>query len=232
MLGGKLTQGSYSAVALLVGIGLDWLTRLHSCAFRIAVRASHTPCERRYNGLEQAICQALAGAETGTILQGFGDVGRLDDVGAGEVGNGTGELENAVEGEGGKLEALGGGLKERLRGGVHEAVFANLRRPHVGVAGDAGAGEALRLTLAGGLYTGANIHRALAVAGIGELFILDAGYLDVDIDSIQQGAGETFLVAGDGAGRAGAFPGGVAGESTRTPVQLATQPKWQSCVPI
>ena len=94
----------------------------------------------------------LARAQAWAVLQGLGDVRRLDDVAIGEVGDGAGELEDAVEGAGGELETLGGGLEEGLRGGIYNAVFADLSWPHVGVAGDAAAGEALCLTLAGRLH--------------------------------------------------------------------------------
>jgi hypothetical protein len=56
-------------------------------------------------------------------LQGLGEVGRGDRLGFGEVGDGAGELEHAMEGAGGELQALGGGVQQRRTSVRAIAVF-------------------------------------------------------------------------------------------------------------
>ncbi len=53
-------------------------------------------------------------------MDGFGQVGGVDAVGGGEVGDGAGDFENAVEGAGGEAEALEGGVEQRLAAGASE----------------------------------------------------------------------------------------------------------------
>ena len=70
---------------------------------------------------------------------------------------------------------------------------------HLGVADEAGAGEAA-LDLAGELDTGADEDGRLAETVVGELFLRHAGDLDVDVDAVEEGTAQAFLVAGDHAG--------------------------------
>ena len=57
-----------------------------------------------------------------------GQVGDADLVCAIEVGDGAGELENAVVGAGAQVELGDGPVEERANGGVGLAVLANLVR--------------------------------------------------------------------------------------------------------
>ncbi|HKV00819.1 MAG TPA: hypothetical protein VJQ26_01770 [Ktedonobacteraceae bacterium] len=70
-----------------------------------------------------------------------------------------------------------------------------------------------------------------STVSIGQLFVIDAGNFDVDIDAVQQRAADFFLVAGDGHGGAAAFSHRVAVEAAGTGVQVAvaTRPSHQGC---
>ena len=65
--------------------------------------------------------------------------------------------------------------------------------------------EARSLAVPGRLYLGLDIGRGLALAVVGEFFVLHAGDFDVDINAIQEGTRDPFLVAADHAVTAGAL---------------------------
>ena len=56
---------------------------------------------------------------------------------------------------------------------------------------------------------------------IGKFLVIDAGDFDVDVDAVEEGAADAFLVAGDGGGGAAALFDGVAVEAAGTPVRVA-----------
>ena len=57
----------------------------------------------------------------GAVLDRLGDVGGGDGVGAGEVGDGAGDLEDAGVGAGGEAEPVGDELQHPVAGGVRLA---------------------------------------------------------------------------------------------------------------
>jgi hypothetical protein len=94
---------------------------------------------------------------------------------------------------------------QRHAGVVELAMDAHISRAHVGVAGNIGAMEAVTLALAGGFDPVADGFRGFTEALVGELFVGDARDLHVDIDAVEQGPGDTLLVADDVGWGAGAF---------------------------
>src|SRR5258708_15613807 len=68
------------------------------------------------------------------VLDGLGEMGGAEPGGGLEVGEGSGHLQDAVEGADREAEALEGGVEQRLAGGVEAAVAAQLVRGHGGVA--------------------------------------------------------------------------------------------------
>src|SRR5688572_28908343 len=52
-------------------------------------------------------------------------------------------------------------------------------------------------------------------AALGEAGVVDAGDVDMDVDTVEQGAGDALLIVGDRGGGAGALAGGVAEEAAR-----------------
>lgn len=72
--------------------------------------------------------------------------------------------------------------------------------------------EGLDLAFTGGLHPGADGSGILDVALVGQLFGVNAGDFDVDVDTIYVGATDLLVVAGDGYGGTSAFfDGGVVG---------------------
>jgi hypothetical protein len=82
--------------------------------------------------------------------------------------------------------------------------LAHLFRPHIRVGEGCGAGEAAGLQLAGPLHPLTDRGGGLAGAAFGELLVRDARDIEVDVDAVQERAADALLVAGDGAGGAGA----------------------------
>jgi len=76
-------------------------------------------------------------------------MGGLDPFAAREVGDGSGDLEDAVVGAGGEGEAIDRLRQESARRRRELAVLPEVARRHLGVGGDAGASEAIPLDGAG-----------------------------------------------------------------------------------
>jgi hypothetical protein len=60
--------------------------------------------------------------------------------------------------------------------------------------------EPAPLDFTGRFYSFLDNRREFAQATVAELLILNAWYFDVDVDAVQQWAGDAFLVFGDGSG--------------------------------
>ena len=67
------------------------------------------------------------------ILNCFGEVFGKDVVGGFEVGDGAGELDEAVVGAGGEVHGGNGLLQEHFRGAVERADFADEGGSHFGI---------------------------------------------------------------------------------------------------
>ena len=57
--------------------------------------------------------------------------------------------------------------------------------------------ESLSLKLASRFDPGLNYRRCLTEAIVTQLFVIHAWHFNVNIDPVQQGTGDAFLVAGD-----------------------------------
>jgi hypothetical protein len=88
---------------------------------------------------------------------------------------------------------------------IEFAEFTHLGHAHIGVADDVCPGEALQLTLAGGLHPCANGLLRFAQPIAGEFFVIDARDFDVDVNSIQHRAGDAFLIFSNGRGAGAGF---------------------------
>jgi hypothetical protein len=73
----------------------------------------------------------------------------------------------------------------------------NVRRTHFSVGSDAVLGKALALNHPGVLHPAAHHLRRLTQPLVGELIVIDARHFDVNIDPVEQRAGNAFLVFGD-----------------------------------
>ena len=145
-------------------------------------------------------------------MEGFGEVVGLDGVAAVEVGDGAGELEDPMKGAGAELQLRHRRLDERLAGLVQLAVLAHLGWPHVGVGLVQEAAvaprrervfrqrfrQAVALDGAGAFDAGANGAAGLTEAVGEELVVVDARDVNVDVDAVEEGAGDALLIASDG----------------------------------
>ena len=137
------------------------------------------------------------------VLDGLGEMARPDVLHASQVGDGAGQLEQAVVGARRKLELAHGRFHQRARGIVQDAEFAHFRRAHICIAADISSLEAPPLALAGRFHPETNGFRRFPKSLVAQLLILYPGDFDVDVDAVQQRAGDTLLVLGDRAGGAG-----------------------------
>ena len=102
------------------------------------------------------IITILTLAVQAAVLDRFGDMGGFDDLGAGQVGDGAGHLDDAVMGAHGEAEVLIG-LPEQAAGFACErAVFLQVAAAHLGVGEDAQFFKALLLEGAGPLHAAAD----------------------------------------------------------------------------
>ena len=148
-------------------------------------------------------------------------MGGVDVLVPGEVGDGAGQFEDAVVGAGAEVHLADGGLHQVFAGLIDLAVALDLGGTHVAVDDDVGLvllGEAGLLAGAGPFYAAADVGGRLARFEAGELLEGDAGYVDVEVDAVEEGAADAALVALNGRHGAGAGFAFVAVEAAGTGV--------------
>ena len=134
---------------------------------------------------------------------------RLDRAAPVQVRDGPADLQDAVVGARGEPQPVERLFQQRVPRVAQAAEFVQAVRRDPGVAGDPGAAEALVLERAGRVDPRADRRGALRrFAGI-ELFEFDGRDLDVQVQPVQQRAGDPGEVAGDRLRRAGAAPRGM-----------------------
>src|SRR5450432_2294065 len=135
----------------------------------------------------------------------------LDVVGGVEVGYGAGDLENAVVGAGGEAQAGDGVFEELFAVGVDGAEFADHFGHHLGV-GIGGLFGAITggLAVAGGDDPGADRVGVFGRGWGAEFFVFYGRDFDVDVDAVEERAGDFGDVALDHGRGAVALAGGVA----------------------
>jgi len=152
------------------------------------------------------------------VLDRLQQLRRGDFFRAGEVGDGAGNLEDAVVSPGGEAELLHGLLQQVAEGGVNHAMSADLGVGHAGVGGDAGAGKPCLLAGAGGVGAGADGRGRLSGQRRTQLRDRERRRIDVDVDTIQERAADAGAIALNLRGRAAALVSGVAEIAARTGV--------------
>ena len=96
------------------------------------------------------------------------------------------------------MQLLHGGLQQLLGRRFDMTEIAYLRRPHFGIAGILRPLEAHELALARCLHTLADRLGGFDLAFVGQFLVIDTGDFDVDIDAVEQGTADAFLVARNG----------------------------------
>ena len=92
-----------------------------------------------------------------------------------------------------------------LKTSVGFAVGAHFGGAYFGVAGQVLAREALQLAFAGGLHAFADGFGGVDLAFVSQFHEGDVEDFYVDVDAVEQGTADAFLVAGDGHGQVGAY---------------------------
>ena len=121
-----------------------------------------------------------------------------------------GDFEKAVEHAGGEAELVGGGLHKYFTFFIHLDEFFELAGRHFGV-GKAGA-EAFSLFETSGDDSFADSCTLGAAGDGGEFFGFEAGHIDMEVNSVEEGAGD-FRAVFEALGGPDAVGFGVALES-------------------
>src|SRR4051812_39105295 len=133
-----------------------------------------------------------------TILNGFADVFGRDGVGFREVGDGAGDFQNAVVGAGAQIQFRHGDANQFLGFVAEFAVLFDLPRTHPGVAIHFRVGmETRSLFFAGVLDAVANGGGRFFGARAGDVAVFDGGHFDVEIDAIEERAGDALAITMD-----------------------------------
>ena len=128
-------------------------------------------------------------------MDGFADMLGLDVFAAFEIGDGAGDFADFVEGAGGEAEFFHALLHEFFAGGVEFTVLFELGFGHGGVGHRAVFAEAGALEGDGASYFFAHLGGGGAGDFAGEVAVGDGGDFEVDIDAIEQRAGDAGHVA-------------------------------------
>src|SRR5207249_6909258 len=121
-----------------------------------------------------------------SILNRLRNMIRCDELTLGKVSNRSRQLQHTMKCSGRQMQLLHRGLEQFLGGWLDVTAVAYFGGSHFCIAGQFATGEALKLALTSGLHTSANDGGGLHLALVGELFIIDAGNLNVNIDAVEQ----------------------------------------------
>ena len=163
-------------------------------------------------------------------MNGLRYVGRGEPGGPFQVGNGPGDLKDAVVGPGAQAQTLHGHLQEALALRREDAVLLQEARGHVGVGKDAAPGKAPGLSLPGLQHQGPHLRGAFRGIARGQFPETQPGHRNVHVDAVQQRPGDAAPVLLDLFGGAGAGPPRVAEITARAGVHGRHQhhPAWVS----
>src|SRR5271166_713028 len=136
----------------------------------------------------------------------------FDDLSPAEVGNRARHFQNAIVGARAEALLYHGPLQQVLRIGAQFAVLPDLTRTHlsVGVHVFPAGAEAVQLRVPGTDNTAANVGRTFRHDAAAQLAVVHRGHVDVDINAVEQRAGDLRNIALDHHRRAVALARAVA----------------------
>ena len=129
-----------------------------------------------------------------SVLDRLGEMGLKNVFLSGQIGDGPRHLENAGVAAGGKGQAVGDQLQEPPPLFIQTAETADVAGLHLRVAVQAEFRQPLSLNGAGRLHPGTDRRRGFALGGIGEIAMGDPGHLDLQVDAVEQRAGEAVPI--------------------------------------
>jgi len=130
-----------------------------------------------------------------SILDRFGDVRRTDVRIPGQVGDGPGDLEDAIVGPGAESQLGHGHLQKLFPFGADGAMPLDVLRTHLGVGIDLSAFEPPELDVTGGAHPFPDLFRAFGLDLGDDVPELDLRHLDLNIDAIEKRAGDLGVIA-------------------------------------
>ncbi len=122
----------------------------------------------------------------------------VDVVRGVEVGNGTGNLEDAVIGARREPQTVGDQFQHAVSVGIQFAIPLDEAWRHLGITVDFGAVITFQLQFPRPFHPPGNVGGAFCFATVGQVTVFDGRYFDVDIDAIQQWSGDAGAVALNG----------------------------------
>jgi hypothetical protein len=132
-------------------------------------------------------------------------VGGLDFFGAGEVGDGAADFEDPAVGAGAQAQFVDRGFQQSLRVIIYGTITFDISGSHLGIGVDAPFLKTLQLNHARVIDALANGLREFAGVAAGEVLVTYRRHFDLNVDTIEEGAGDTGAVALDLQRRADAF---------------------------
>lgn len=158
------------------------------------------------------------------VLYGFRQMACLDIRRGFQVGDRTGDFQDAVVGAGGKIEALHGDLQQRQAGSIRHGVFMKQFGGHLGIAVNTLMyGKAFFLDSAGFHHALAYRFATFGRVSVGYLLERDRHDFYLYIDPVEQRAGNTIHVFLDSTRRTETRAIGVIIISARTRIHGSDQ---------
>lgn len=154
------------------------------------------------------------------VLNRFRQVLLANMLRAVEIGNRPRDFEDTAVAARGEAEALGDQFEEAVTGFVRFAMFTDQAGRHLGVTVNAAVAEALFLNRAAGFYSQGNHFRRFGVGTIDKIAIFDRRDFVLDVDTVEEGAGDSGAIALNNHRRAGAGVGRVGKITTGTGVRV------------
>jgi len=168
---------------------------------------------------EKRVQESLSpvGTIEGAVLNGFAEMFGFDGIRGVEIGDGARDFKDAVVSTSGKAEAGDGVFQKFFTVGRDGTLFANETSGHLGVGvGFLFGRKTSGLTIASGDDACADGGGIFAGRGSAELFVFYSRDFDVDVDAVEQRAGNFGDVALDHGRSAVTFARGVAEVTART----------------
>src|SRR5262249_31329528 len=139
------------------------------------------------------------------LLDRFGDMGGLDFFGAGEIGDGAADFEDPAVGAGAQAQFVDRGFEQSLGIVIHGTIALDISGAHLGVGMDVSFLKTLELDVTSLIDTLANHLRGFPSIATGEILIAYRRHFDLNIDSVEERAGDARAIALDLQRRADAF---------------------------
>jgi hypothetical protein len=132
-------------------------------------------------------------------------VGGLDFFRTGEIGDGAADFEDPAVGAGAQAQFVDRGFEQSFRVIIHRAITLDISRAHLGVGVHVSFLKPLQLNRPHVVDPLADELRGFAGVAAGEILIADRRHFDLNVDAVEERAGDAGAIALDLQRRADAF---------------------------